>query len=370
MRTFFKLGFVRGLLGQVLGTLLGMGLVTGMRAAFGYSPLWLAEPAWVIGGLLGTVGFMVGVGALTDWAKWAGGLATPMHHGAPAGQPEWTRYFAVDLSHKVIGVQYTVWGIFVLLVGGLLAGLFRVELLQPGMQYFTTDRYNTMISAHGIIMIAAILLGVGGMINYLVPLMIGASDMAFPRLNAFGFWINVPASLLLITAMFVGGWDTGWTAYPPNSLRTALGGPLFFLGFYTIGISSIVGGLNLLVTVFTMRPPSMNLFRMPIFVWAAVYVRHAHYRGANRRQVLQLAGHLVGRQAYLSHADVVCAGCILCVLAGRTYRAACGHYHHRLVFARYLLGGRALSPNILWRIYVSVFRCDVLLVPQGDRPQI
>ncbi len=270
MRTFFKLGFVRGLLGQVLGTLLGMGLVTGMRAAFGYSPLWLAEPAWVIGGLLGTVGFMVGVGALTDWAKWAGGLATPMHHGAPAGQPEWTRYFAVDLSHKVIGVQYTVWGIFVLLVGGFLAGLFRVELLQPGMQYFTTDRYNTMISAHGIIMIAAILLGVGGMINYLVPLMIGASDMAFPRLNAFGFWINVPASLLLITAMFVGGWDTGWTAYPPNSLRTALGGPLFFLGFYTIGISSIVGGLNLLVTVFTMRPPSMNLFRMPIFVWAAV----------------------------------------------------------------------------------------------------
>lgn len=270
MRTFFKLGFVRGLLGQVLGTLFGMGLVTGTRAAIGFDPLWAAEPAWVIGGLLGTLGFMIGVGALTDWAKWAIGVETPMHHGAPAGQPEWTRYFAVDLSHKVIGVQYTVWGIMVLLVGGFLATLFRVELLQPGMQYFTTDRYNTLISAHGIIMISAILLGVGGMINYLVPLMIGASDMAFPRLNAFGFWINVPASLLLITAMFVGGWDTGWTAYPPNSLRTALGGPLFFLGFYTIGISSIVGGLNLLVTVFTMRPPSMNLFRMPIFVWAAV----------------------------------------------------------------------------------------------------
>ena len=270
MRTFFQLGFVRGLLGQVLGTLLGMGLVTGARAAFGYDPLWLAEPAWVIGGLLGTLGFMVGVGALTDWAKWAIGIDTPMHHGAPAGQPEWTRYFAVDLSHKVIGVQYTVWGIFVLLFGGFLATLFRVELMQPGMQYFTTDQYNTLISAHGIIMISAILLGVGGMINYLVPLMIGASDMAFPRLNAFGFWINVPASLLLITAMFVGGWDTGWTAYPPNSLRTALGGPLFFLGFYVIGISSIVGGLNLLVTVFTMRPASMSLFRMPIFVWAAL----------------------------------------------------------------------------------------------------
>jgi cytochrome c oxidase subunit 1 len=119
-------------------------------------------------------------------------------------------------------------------------------------------------------MIGSILLGVGGLMNYLVPLMIGASDMAFPRLNAFGYWVNVPGALLLVSAMFVGGWNTGWTGYPPLSAQAPLGVQLFFLGVYFIGLSSILGSLNLLVTVLRMRAPGMSLFRMPIFVWAAV----------------------------------------------------------------------------------------------------
>jgi cytochrome c oxidase subunit 1 len=176
----------------------------------------------------------------------------------------------VDYSHKVIGVQYTITGILLLLLAGTLAIIFRFELAQTGLQFLSLDTYNTIMSAHGIIMIASILLGIGGMANYLVPLMIGASDMAFPRLNAFAFWINVPGALMVVSAMFVGGWDTGWTGYPPLSSIAPVGVDLFFLGVYFIGLSSILGGLNLIVTILRMRSPGMGLFRMPIFVWAVL----------------------------------------------------------------------------------------------------
>jgi len=119
-------------------------------------------------------------------------------------------------------------------------------------------------------MIAAILGGVGAMVNYLVPMMIGASDMAFPRLNAFSFWVSVPAALLILGGIAVGGWDTGWVGYATLSLRAPVGMVLFLLGFWVVGFSSIAGSANLLVTVATMRAKGMTLFRMPIFVWAAV----------------------------------------------------------------------------------------------------
>lgn len=266
---FFRLGLVRGLLGQLIGTVMGMGLVVAIRTILDLDP-WSAEPAWVVGALTGTTGFMIGVGALTDWFKWVLGQHTPMRHGPPKGQPEWTRYLGVDYSHKVIGVQYGVTSLLIMLIGGTLALIFRLELLQPDMQFLSLGTYNSVMSAHGIIMIASILVGVGALINYLVPLMIGASDMAFPRLNAFGYWINVPGALLLMTALFVGGWDTGWVGYPPLSARAPIGVQLFFLGVYMIGISSIVGSLNLIVTVVRLRAQGMTYFRMPIFVWAAL----------------------------------------------------------------------------------------------------
>jgi cytochrome c oxidase subunit 1 len=230
----------------------------------------LTEPSLVFGVLLGVIGFLLFAGVLTDWIKWMLGRETPLHHGPPPGKPEWARYLHVDVNHKVIGIQYGITAVLVLLIGGVLAILFRIELAQPGLQYLEPHQYNTYFSAHGIIMIASIFLGIGAMINYLVPLMIGASDMAFPRLNAFSYWIMVPAAVLLMLGMVVGGWDTGWVAYPPLALRTTLGVQMFLLGFYISGFSSIAGAINLLVTVATMRARGMSLFRMPIFVWAAV----------------------------------------------------------------------------------------------------
>jgi cytochrome c oxidase subunit 1 len=269
MGTLLSLSVIRGVIAQIMGTAVGMGLTVVFRLLLGL-PAWKAEPVTVVGALLGGIAFMIGAGTVSDWFRWTRGQETPLHHGPPADKPAWTRYLNLDFSHKVIGVQYAVTGILLLLVAGGLGLIFRVELTRAGLQFLDPDTYNTIMSAHGIIMIASILIGIGGMANYLVPLMIGASDMAFPRLNAFAFWVNVPGALMVVAAMFVGGWDTGWTGYPPLSARGPLGVQLFFLGVYFIGLSSILGGLNLIVTIFRMRRPGMSLFRMPIFVWAVL----------------------------------------------------------------------------------------------------
>jgi len=270
LRIILTSALVRGIVGQALGTALGYAFVAGLRALRGAETGWIYEPALAFGAIIGVIGFLLGAGVLTDWLKWAIGRQTPLRHGAPAGRPEWSRYFNVDYNHKVIGIQYGVSSLLILLIGGIFAILFRLELAQSGMQWLTNSQYNTLFSAHGIIMIASILGGVGAMVNYLVPLMIGAADMAFPRLNAFSFWVSVPAALLILGGIAVGGWDTGWVGYATLSLRAPVGMVLFLLGFWIVGFSSIAGSANLLVTVATMRAKGMSLFRMPIFVWAAV----------------------------------------------------------------------------------------------------
>lgn len=269
MITFFSLGLVRGLIGQIIGFAAGYGLVAGIQGLRGSE--FSQDLAVLVGAMFGVVGFLLVAGVFTDWLKWASGKETPMRHGPPKHRPVWSRYLSVDYNHKVIGVQYTVTAILVLLLGGLLAMIFRLELTYPGMQFLNPDQYNTLFSAHGIIMIVSILLGVGGMVNYLVPLMIGATDMAFPRLNAFSFWVAVPAAVMLLIGVIIGGWDTGWVGYPTLSTTSKLIGTQFFLlGFYIVGFSSIAGSINVITTIVTMRAPGMGLFKMPIFVWGAL----------------------------------------------------------------------------------------------------
>ncbi|MDT7948677.1 MAG: cbb3-type cytochrome c oxidase subunit I [Thermoflexus sp.] len=258
MRAFYPI--LRGLLLGVIGYLLGAGafaLATGQGLT--------SEPALVLGYALGLIGWLLGVGLWEVWAReW---LGWPAHREEPEG---WARYFRFTTDHKVIGVQYLVTFIGVLLLGGLLAMLMRLELMQPGLQVFANrDQYNTVMSLHGIFMIAvAVATIIGGLGNYLVPLMIGARDMAFPRLNALSYWLVPPAALALLSSPLVGGFDSGWTAYPPLSVTNATGQVLFNLAFITVGLSSILGGLNFLTTIIFLRAPGMTWGRLPIFVWS------------------------------------------------------------------------------------------------------
>jgi len=274
-------GITRGLVWQVAGTLIGAFLITGIRAALGATPIFgaffFSEPAWVFGALSGVLSFIFGVGIMDDWVKWARGIDTPEYH---EDEPGWEKYFSVSLDHKVIGIQYTVTALFLIAIGGTFALIFRTELAASQLQFLTTtfrlfnqtgpQLYNTLMSLHGILMIISILLGVSGIINYAVPFLVGAHDMAFPRMNAFAYWVAVPASVLMLMSLVLGGFDTGWTGYPPLSSRAPVGMQMFFLGVFTAGWSSILGALNVIATVLRMRAKGMTAMRLPIFVWAGI----------------------------------------------------------------------------------------------------
>ncbi|MBI4499049.1 MAG: cbb3-type cytochrome c oxidase subunit I [Chloroflexi bacterium] len=201
------------------------------------------------------------------WAAWGRewfGLPVREDH-----THDWSRYFRFTTDHKVIGVQYLVTFIALFLLAGLLAMLMRAELMAPGYTLMGPMTYNTVMSLHGIIMVAvAVATIIGGFGNFVVPLLIGAEDVAFPRVNALSYWIVPPVALLLVASVFFGGFDTGWTAYPPLSVVNASGQLLFLLAFLTFGLSSILGGLNFLVTIITLRAKGMTWGRLPIFVWS------------------------------------------------------------------------------------------------------
>jgi cytochrome c oxidase subunit 1 len=238
---------------------------------------FFSEPAWVLGGVVGAVSFLFGVGVVHDWMQWVRGIDTPEHH---ADEPGWEKYFDVSLDHKVIGIQYTITALVLIAIGGTFAMIFRTELAASQLQFLTTtfklfnqtgpQIYNSLMSLHGIIMIISILLGISGIMNYAVPFLVGAQDMAFPRLNAFAYWVSVPASVLLLMSLVLGGFDTGWTGYPPLSARAPVGMQMFFLGVFTAGWSSILGALNVIATVVRMRTKGMTAMRLPILVWASV----------------------------------------------------------------------------------------------------
>jgi hypothetical protein len=255
MSKIFSIGLVRGLIWQVLGTAVGFGLFSAIRAVLGLS--YWAEPAWVFGGLIGALAFMVGVGAFTDWFRWMKGEDAPDPEEI-TDPPGWQKYAGVSYDHKVIGVQYVILSLVLLVVGGTFALIFRTELANTGMQLLNFIQFNTLIGLHGMVLIASMLLGGAAIGNYTLPLLIGARDMAFPRLNAFAFWLAVPGSLLVLMSMPLGGFETGWTGYPPLSTRGPMGVQLFFLGVFIVGWSSVLGGLNLIATTLRMRAPGMG----------------------------------------------------------------------------------------------------------------
>jgi cytochrome c oxidase subunit 1 len=197
-------------------------------------------------------------------------VATPTtaaHAATPTGWRRWV--FATN--HKDIGTMYLIFSCAMWLVGGALAMLIRLELFQPGVQFLDPQFYNSMLTMHGLTMIfGAVMPAWTGFANWMVPLQIGAPDMALPRLNNFSFWILPFAFTLLLGTMFLpgGGPAGGWTMYPPLSLQLGDSFPPLIFAIHLMGISSILGAINVIVTILNMRAPTMSLLRMPLFVWA------------------------------------------------------------------------------------------------------
>jgi cytochrome c oxidase subunit 1 len=180
-------------------------------------------------------------------------------------------YFVFNTDHKVIGIQYMVVAFVFFIIGGILAEIMRTELALPETQFVGGSAYNQLFTIHGTIMIFLwIIPAFIGLANYAVPLMIGANDMAFPKLNAFSFWLTIPGAILLLSSFVVGGAESGWTAYPPLSLQTPAGQTLWAISLQFIGFASIFGAVNFLVTIFNMRAPGMTLMRMPLLSWAMI----------------------------------------------------------------------------------------------------
>lgn len=187
------------------------------------------------------------------------------------GERRWQDFFTFNTDHKVIGIQYMVLGFFFYLVGGLLAEGIRTELATPDPDLVDPAFYNSMFTMHATIMIFLWIVpaGTGAFANYLIPLMIGARDMAFPRLNAVAFWMLPPAGLMLMSSFFFGTAQAGWTSYPPLSLVSGkVGEAIWILSLLLVGTSSILGGINFITTILKMRVPSMKMMQMPLFCWA------------------------------------------------------------------------------------------------------
>jgi cytochrome c oxidase subunit 1 len=255
-------GLPRAILGALIGFAFGGGLAAELKAEPGQM-LALAY-------LFGLAGFLLGVGAFRFWLTWAVGreIDVAEEHAAHGRAGEWQRYFRFTTDHKVIGVQYLVTAFVLFFTAGTAAMFMRFELAQPGIAT-NKELYNTIMSTHGAMMITVALVSIiGGLGNYLVPIMIGARDMAFPKANALSYWMLPLAILLVAINPLLGGFDSGWTAYPPLSQQANLGQQAYLMAFVTVGVSSILSAINFLVTVFRMRAPGMSLMRMPIFVWA------------------------------------------------------------------------------------------------------
>ena len=185
-------------------------------------------------------------------------------------QRKWQDYFGFSTDHKVIGVQYLVTAFFFYLIGGALAEVMRTELATPDPDFVQPEFYNQLMTMHGSIMLFLWIIPAGAAFaNYLIPLMVGAEDMAFPRLNAVAFWIIPPAGIFFLSSFFVGAPQAGWTSYPPLSLVSGVWGEeIWILSILLLGLSSMLGALNFVTTIFKMRIPDMDIHSMPLFCWS------------------------------------------------------------------------------------------------------
>jgi len=190
------------------------------------------------------------------------------HHGPEKGFKRWL----FTTNHKDIGTLYLVFSLIMLFVAGFMALLIRIELFEPGKVLLSPETFNQMTTMHGLIMVFGVIMpALAGFANWLIPMMIGAPDMALPRLNNWSFWLLPFAFSMLLSTLFMSGPspDFGWTFYAPLSTTYGPQSTDFFIfSIHMMGASSILASLNIVVTIFNMRAPGMHFMKMPLFVWA------------------------------------------------------------------------------------------------------
>jgi cytochrome c oxidase subunit 1 len=197
------------------------------------------------------------------------------HDHKPTGIGRWL----FSTNHKDIGTMYLIFSLVMLFLGGAMAMIIRAELFLPGLQFVEPDFYNNMVTNHALIMVFGVVMpAAAGMANWMIPLQIGAPDMALPRLNNLSFWLLPAAATMLILSMVVSLFpdtgvmvNTGWTLYPPLSVQAGMGMDFVIFTVHILGISSILAAINIVTTIVNMRAPGMTWFKLPLFVWSWLF---------------------------------------------------------------------------------------------------
>jgi cytochrome c oxidase subunit I len=313
LRPAFHTGLIGGAAGYVLGHWLGNFLSSG----YAQNPLSDSNDVpIVLGYALGTIGWLAGLGVFNDLGRLMLGKPLPEAQHEPAGGL--AKYFRYTLDHKVVGIQYLFGMITYFLTGGLFAMAIRTELLSPTYHLISPTNYLMVVGEHStmmMMMMSSLVLGPFG--QYLAPLMIGSKRMAFPRIEALGFWLTPAAYIILLSGVLFGGFPTGWTGYQPLGLQATQGMDSYYFAFGLMGISMILAGFNIIVTIINYRAPGMRWGRMNMFIWSMFTVSFL--------QVLAVP---------------VFVGAAFMALSDRTFQTA--------FFANQLGGSSYLWENLFW----------------------
>ncbi len=219
--------------------------------------------------------FFIGIGAFNGVVKWGFARREATHAEelelAGQGQGLW-RYFRFTTDHKVVGMQYLATVLVIFFIGSMGAFMIRLEQSTPGAIFFTPSTYNTIVGMHGILMIVASIVMVSGPFgNFVLPIMIGARDMAFPRLNALSYWLLFSAIPVFLSTLFLGGFPTGWTGYAPLADQGLTPGmDAYCFTIILFAISTTIAALNIVTTVLVLRTRGMSWGRLPVFVWGVL----------------------------------------------------------------------------------------------------
>jgi cytochrome c oxidase subunit I len=273
MRPAMHTALVGAFVGYLLGHLLGNFLAGAGNAQ--YPNLALSDSSdWpiVLGYVLAIIGWLAGLGVFNDLVRQMAGRPV---NGAGSQEAETqgglAKYFRYSLDHKVVGIQYLVGMLIYFCTAGLFAMAIRTELLSPVNHVFSSQVYVEIVGEHGTMMMmlmTSVIVGPFG--NYLVPLMIGSKRVAFPRVEALSFWLTPCAFIILLSGLLLGGFPFGWTGYAPLSIQSTVGADSYAVAFGLMGVSMILAGFNIIVTVICYRAPGMRWSRLPIFVWSMV----------------------------------------------------------------------------------------------------